>query len=315
MPAQKSSVQKSMRKPKMPINMKALRDQGKIYGAKSVADSCVTLQESLDIVPNPSNHAYFLDSMKDGLICLDIEPKCPAEIKEHLLTLPFIYGEISLSGKGCHLFFPLPDNYSDYPDAMKKVALKHEQGFYEILMCHWVTFTRNMIPTPQTFNQQDRNNLSAFYASLASQAVKSIKADSLNLNPDNIDLSKIPGSDVMIDYLKNLTYPKNPEDFGGDQSRYEYGYMAFLYGEMMNFSRIAMIQNAMEDAGREVKEPAFLCDYEADEEAVMLYKALLEHVEQGKLPKRDKHYEYRYDMPWLLYYASKYVQEARAKRK
>ena len=135
-------------KDKTPINTRELMTTGRIWGAHEISDDClVTLEELKGFLPNATNNAFYLKAQIDGLLVLDIEKTCPPEIAAKLLGISdTLYSELSMSGKGYHLLLPLPSNFWDFPIATGKKVLKEEHGYYEILLDHWVTFTRNEVP-------------------------------------------------------------------------------------------------------------------------------------------------------------------------
>ena len=65
--------------------------------------ACGTLQDVCEIAPCWPNVTYWLDSAIDQVFAVDIEPTCPDDIKQKFLQTNFIYGEVSMSGKGYHL--------------------------------------------------------------------------------------------------------------------------------------------------------------------------------------------------------------------
>src|SRR5699024_2889070 len=106
------------------------------------------LNELVDFLPNAANHALRLNALVDRVAVLDIEKTCPDELKEALCRLPALYRERSMSGQGVHLVLPLPDSFEDFRDAAAKRVVKGPHGWYEILLGHYVTFTRDVLPEP-----------------------------------------------------------------------------------------------------------------------------------------------------------------------
>ena len=122
--------------------MNILRTQGKVVGAsfKDGNMPLVDLYDVRNILPNATNAAYSLNQALDDFIVLDIEPRCPIEIRDTLLTLPYEYAELSMSGAGFHLIFRKPaTKYEEI--LMSKPAIREENGYYEFLLTHYVTFT------------------------------------------------------------------------------------------------------------------------------------------------------------------------------
>ena len=269
-------------KNKRPIDMHKLKDYGEIRGAEFTDDrSLMTLTELCDFMPDATNHAFYLDALTDGFVVLDVEPKCPDEIKQKMLSLPYLYGEVSMSGKGLHLVFLLPECINDYPAALKKIVFKEENGYYEILLNHYVTFTRRAI-TPY-FNIPDKSNENAFidlFRQMASEQ-KEVHRDDVYVN--GMEPKDIPMQGFILDMLSHQHYRKTPKDFAGDMSKYEYAHIGFLYYNLKMLLKVDMIQ----------KENY---NYTEQEKAWLLY-----YVAQDKIPYRAKHDELRYGLPWLLY--------------
>lgn len=261
---------------KRPIDMFELKTFGKIVGAQFTDEkSLMDLNELISLLPEIPNHAYYLDSMTDDIVMLDIESKCPDDIKEKLLMLPYLYGETSLSGQGYHLIFKLPKCISKYPIAQKKIVFKEEHGYYEILLNHWVTFTRNMLP-PST---HQNNHFEKLFESMASKQKEVIRS---NFNVDT-DKPDIPDEDEIISIMNLKPYAKTPEDFNYDTSRFEFGYTGFMNYRMEVVLKI--------DRFRKHK-------YTESEKVWLLYEAV-----KTNIPYRDKHEETRNNMPWLMYIA------------
>lgn len=267
-------------KDKKPIDMFAYKYRQQITGALFTDNkSLVSLPELCELIPNARNNAYFMDSIVDKFVVLDIEPICPDTIKQKLLKTKYVYGEISMSGKGYHLIYPLPNCFSKYPIAQKKIVIKEEHGYYEILLQHYVTFTRNMLP-----DATGGEDFEKIFEELASTQKETIRKniDVQELKPNDIPLEK----DILIT-LNHLDYNKTPIDFYNDMSKYEYGFMGFLYYKLKK-------QLALQD----YKEHK----YSDNEKAWLLYT-----VAKNKIPKRQKHDEYRNNLPWLLYLASEII--------
>lgn len=267
-------------KDKKPIDMFAYKYRQQITGALFTDNkSLVSLPELCELIPNARNNAYFMDSIVDKFVVLDIEPICPDAIKQKLLKTKYVYGEISMSGKGYHLIYPLPNCFSKYPIAQKKIVMKEEHGYYEILLQHYVTFTRNMLP--DATGGEDFEKIFEELASIQKETIRK-DIDVQELKPNNIPLEK----DILIT-LNHLDYNKTPIDFHNDMSKYEYGFMGFLYYKLKK-------QLALQD----YKEHK----YSDNEKAWLLYT-----VAKNKIPKRQKHNEYRNNLPWLLYLASEII--------
>lgn len=271
---------------KRPIDMKAWIYEKRIYGASMDGNinPCVSLPDLCHAIPNAANHAYYLNAIADKFVVMDIEPKCPDDIKQKLLNTNYIYGEVSLSGNGYHLIYPLPECFSDYPVAQKKIVMKEEHGYYEILLNHWVTFTRNMIEPAQSQNDTFENIFRELAA--AQKEVVRTDIDIESLKPENI-----PKSDYLLEILSHCAYHKTPADFNDDISKYEYGHIGFLHYNLNRLLNVSHVKAAH--------------DYTANERVWLLYTAA-----KAKIPYRSKHDECRDNLPWLLYLSREIVAKS-----
>lgn len=276
---------------KMPLDMRGLLDEGVIRGAYERDETCLaTLDEILRRIPDVANHAFYLDAQVDGYIVIDIEKTCPVEVSARLLQLPFLYGELSMSGLGYHLVMPLPTNMSEYEIALTKRVLREEHGYYELLLEHYVTFTRSPIPA-EHFERARRlapggAQWDDVYAELASQATENISA---SIEIDELK-PEIPFEDAILDIICRQPYKRTLADFHHDHSRYEFGLMGYLY------NRLAPVVEETVIGERH--------DYTESERAWLIYLAAVEILEH-----RDKHDELRNGLPLLLNTASSIVAD------
>lgn len=193
-----------------------------IKGAKYQDErSLGTYYELEEHIPNHANATYYYQMNNEDYLFLDIEPKCPDNIKKHLLQLPYVYGETSMSGKGIHLLIPKPNNINDYPDALIKTQLKEDHGYYELLVNHYATFTGKEIPLPNKINDFTEK----LYQSLAQKAVatKSIEL----MDSEEIDIEDIPYHNEIIELVMRKTFEKELKDYNDDYSKYEFGIMNY----------------------------------------------------------------------------------------
>lgn len=261
---------------KKPIDMGALRVEQKLVGCLNYEDSTVTIRELLELIPNASNHAYRLDSDRDGYVCLDIEPSCPENIKKKLLQLNYVYGETSLSGKGLHLFFEEPDIIQKYPEALKKTVLKEKHKYYEVLRDHTVTFTRNVLRRPK-----GTKDFAELYEKLCKEVKPTVikEFDYTSIEPE------IERFDEIAMYLIQSTsqYTKTVDYFHGDHSALEFGFFAFVYRRLNNLLSTGLFKDTQ---------------YDDNQRMWILYLVCKDHL---PFPHRKKHDEQRAGMPWLLY--------------
>lgn len=81
---------------------------------------------------------------------LDIEASATEETRKMFEGLPQIFSEVSMSGKGVHVFFPLMSGFACNDPIWSKVycecvSLKSDDNTWEILLSQDVTFTGNII--------------------------------------------------------------------------------------------------------------------------------------------------------------------------
>lgn len=274
---------------KAPIDMRQLLDgtdvKGRrLRGAWSRDEQClVTLDELSDRMPAAANTAFYLQAATDGLVVIDIEPGCPPEVAADLLALPgMIYTEESMSGRGYHLVAPLPSNFSRFPIAAGKKVLRHEKGWYEILIEHWITFTRRPIRSvPDAPETAEFTSVEDLYTALAEKARRSAAA-ALDVHTA-VELPNIPHRDRIVTKIVALATHrmKTPEDFDHDLSRYEFSVLGTLYHQMLG-----VIVSYMQFENLR---------FSTSDQAWLLYQAATEILEP-----RPKHNERRNGRPFLL---------------
>lgn len=275
---------------KVPIDMTdLLLSNGRaIHGAltkKEGHNPFVDLNTLMYYLPNAKNNAFSLDAKTDGVMVLDIEPKCPKAIADKLLQLPAYYGEFSMSGKGYHLILPVPKEYEEVYSC--SVAVKEEHGYYEFLCNHCVTFTRNIIPAGYVPNigQGSYQDYVDLWCELAS------KVD-LNKKDISLDVLSEEEETKWTDYIQKIlqseakAYKKEPSDFEDDMSRYEHGYTGHVYYVLLNVLKSLKVF------------------YTKSEMIWEVYRATSELI-----PYRDKHDTIHDGMPWLLYQSAVIVNK------
>ena len=276
---------------KMPIDMYTFINKGIISGAVYNNElSLVTLDALNQAIPNAAVYTYYMDALIDNFVVLDIEPKCPDEIKESLLNMKCLYAETSMSGKGIHMIFKAPMNvFKQYPSAKEKTAMKEEHGYYEILLNHYITFTGNQIPDANIADSDDDFN--KLFEDLAKEQRTITKTD---VTIEEVPEVNTKHAKTILSVLTGCTrgYNKKPEDFFNDMSKYEFSYTAYLQHKLDNILDVPTIK----------KDPHVYTDAE---KAWFLYK-----VTSEKLPYRPKHDEKRNGVPWLLYLAFEVLAKA-----
>lgn len=260
------------------------RHEGPLRGAFRLDSTCLMdLDELTAAVPLAANVAYRLQSSTDGVVVLDVEPDCPPEVSAALLAIPgALYSEVSMSGHGYHLLFPLPSNAAEFPDAADKAVLREEHGWYEVLLDHWVTFTRTPVPSSVVAAPSGGtpSTLDALYASLAALAKPSPLVSPAVLGTDGSP--DLPMEDWIVEQTLEDARPrlKTPDAFGNDMSRWEFSTLGILSGSM----HLPLV--SARSLGNE---------YSGSDEAWLLYRAASQ-----VLPHRPKHDTTRNGRPFLL---------------
>ncbi|MFE4335415.1 hypothetical protein ACFRQM_40220 [Streptomyces sp. NPDC056831] len=277
------------------------RHAGSLRGAFALDETCLlSLDELTAAIPNAANTAFYLQAQTDGLLVLDIEPDCPPRIATDLLRLPgVLYSELSMSGRGFHLVMPMPQNFHDFPVAAGKRVLREEHGWYELLLDHWATFTRQPVPDRIVAHVDAATAAPAFtsiddlYAQLAAKARESPGASATTVDTAE-DMPDIPYSLAIVEQtLASARHQlRDPGDFNHDMSRWEFSVLASLYGWMRTQLRAYS---------------ALGVEYSAGDTAWLLYKAALDVI-----PVRPKHSQRRNGRPFLLDRAAALVADREA---
>lgn len=269
-------------KDKMPIDIKDLAYRNRLHGATFNNEiSLGTLDFLHQTIPEAANYAFYLDALEDNFVVLDIEPKCPDDIRQSLTDMPCLYCETSMSGRGVHMVFRLPEDIlNQHPDARQKVVFKENHGYYEILLNHYVTFTANQIPA---VIGEDDTEFRKLFEQMASHQKLTVKAD---INAELLETVDAPHADLILNILRNYKgmYKKTLADFNDDNSKYEFAYIAYLNYRLGLLTDIPSLKQQHE--------------YTDSEKAWFLYTVATEY-----LPSRPKHEEQRNGMPWLYYLA------------
>lgn len=297
---------------KAPIDVRHLIDgcgpgcqhPGSVRGAWSISPSClVDLAELTSTVPNASNVAFYIQAQSDGLMVVDIEPSCPRAKKLELLQLPgIVYTELSMSGEGLHLLVPVPANFHDHPVAAGKRVLRHHEGWYEILLDHWVTFTRRPVPGAMVAEQcastqgREFTSVDELYARLATQARRTSSTSATAVLTNGAMPASIPYAETIVRFVlaTDLESLDDPERFDHDLSRWEFSVLARLH------SRLEAGQRLYQDIG---------VVYTPGDTAWLLYRAAVQVI-----PSRPKHAQTRNGRPFLLDRAAALVAEREADR-
>lgn len=275
-------------KDKMPIDMYELMYNKRIRGAQYSDNLSLTSLEKLNsVMPAAANYAYYLNAPVDGFVVLDIEPKCPKELRQKLMTMDALYVEKSMSGKGIHMVFKYPyDIIAKYPNAAEKIVFKEpENGSYEILINHYVTFTGNALEYEIDPNIEKMSFTELFEEMAAMQ--KSVQVNNVDfeeLKP--VETGQIERVFELLRYAAD-TWRKTPEDFTNqlgevDNSKYEFAYIGYLYDKLNTITKVSAI----------AEDHTY-----TDEEKVWIIYSIAKDV----IPYREKHDSYRNGQPWLVY--------------
>lgn len=287
-----------------------------VHGAR-VADAdtqLLTLDELTAAVPNARNVATHLDGRSSGLLVLDIEPNCPPEVTDQLLRLvtgntaspqpQAVYSEISGSGRGYHLLLPLPENLAYFPRASNATKLQHPQRWYEVLLYHWVTFSRRPIPAQRLAAaaaepKGEMLTWEGVFAQLVEIAPGS--AATCNGTPGQFDQALAGSGDLelagmeaevaraVVDYLSHEDAKDLAGDFHGDTSRWE----------MSRLIRIAAVAQSKLDVRLAINRITGAGAHTPEEEEQQLLR-VVHHVAREMLPPRTKHDERRSGVSYLL---------------
>ena len=218
-------------KDKMPVSMAGLASN-RFFGARNDhPEDKVTLDELTERYPDATNCAFRFFAHDTGYVVIDIEPTATDETKAALLELPWEYAETSMSGCGLHLLVPLPrDLAAEFPNAFLKPAMKAEDGTWEVLTRHWVTFTRNAL----TGVKPGTRDVAETLRPLAKRADIVVRAIDLGELPKFTD---IPFADYFRDQMTQQTFNKSLEDYAGDRSRYDSAMATFYASALLRLER------------------------------------------------------------------------------
>lgn len=285
---------------KMPIDVFQARYKGVISGCNiETPGSTTTLKGLFEMAREqgaqyPANAAFYLDVLRDNIVILDVEPSCPIDLQREFLKMEYLYAERSMSGKGLHLMFEVPENFNDFPDAANKVKIRDAQGRWEILLNHWVTFTGNRVGGVAASVAQNKvKTIEDVYAKLAKEQKRTSEKlnDFTDFDPEE-SIQEIPHGEELVEnlvYEKSQQYKKTLDDFNGDHSRYEYGFLGFKFNRLLILTR----------NHRSFNDHA----YSPEELITLLYAVAVECI-----PHRNKHDEERQGMPFLMWRAKDLVE-------
>lgn len=277
-----------------------------VHGAQiaNAQKQLVTLPELTAGLPNAANAAYYLDWFQTRVVVLDIEKDCPPELTDQLIAsfilpglngrpAPALYHEVSMSGRGYHIVLPAPTNINQYRIAASKPKIQHPQKWYEILFCHWITFTRVPIPTDRYTTiapDTPRCNLEGVLAQLIElNPAANAPAPVIDKGPVTTTLS--PRAAEILKALQQ-TRPYDivePDSYSNDLSKYEMAQMYRLATAACRMYRTrAVIDQRL---GTATPSP---------EQTHTDITAITHALARQELPHREKHDRLRSGLPFLL---------------
>ena len=165
--------------------------------------------------------------------------------------------------------------------------MQDEDRYYEILINHWVTFTRNMIEPPA----EPEGSISTWFNKLAeNENQKMIDFDASEF--EIVDPNDIPEYMFLYENTKKRTsYNKTLSEFKNDHSRYEFGYAGHIVAVLW---KILSLSNILR-TGHE---------YTVSEKAQIAYDVFVDLI-----PHRSKHDSKRGNVPYLMYIIQIQVQK------
>lgn len=307
-------------KNKRPIDIRHLFDTGSVRGASFTysdgtprPNPLVNLTTLITQLPDAANHAFMLNAYDDQCVIIDIEPDCDPILRDELLELmpASLYTELSMSGKGYHLVMPAPQALLDnYLIAQTKTALKSGKDF-EILINHWVTFTRKAITyTGTTTYDEALTKWQQLWDTHASQATTTTTAriqshatteyildEDVDPKQYHVDQTIIHNiTEAFADYLAASPHVKTLADFDHDHSRFE-------FSRFMVITRLSYKELFNDHLTRHSFPYITSHDINLTQLTRIVY-----HVARDVLDYRPKHDEVRSGLPYLLYVAINAVE-------
>ncbi|MCL6663488.1 hypothetical protein [Paenibacillus amylolyticus] len=317
---------------KRPVNAKVLLETYEVYNAKLGENKewpLVTLPE-LDADENLEcvNRAYRLRARENRVIAIDVEPIAPDWMKHQVLHFPAQYTELSKNG-GVHALILVPeylindDNRYLFDDlsVFKEPVPKDKNGkdmrsaYFEVIFNdHYLTFTKRMLTgkpcadyenDPVAVQILESFLIKIFEMDYKKKAEREI-ARQYRIDMIDRELDEQKQADIRLfldmeifDKARAKSIERKTHDFGGDASRYEMSVANGIAFYVIRNHNIALDT----DSTRELAESLSEKDL-----AYAIYLML-----QGAVPPREKHDEYRNDMPWLLFTSKRAYEYVKAK--
>lgn len=319
---------------KRPIHARDFLDTGHVHNVRFDGDHPLVTLHALDADKNLDavNRAYRLRARENRVMMIDVEPSAPDVMKEQVLAFPAHYTELSKNG-GVHLLIRVPDDlitdanrylFDDLSVFKEPVPKNHEgkqtrQAHYEVILNdHFITFTKKMDtekPVADFLHDDDaREKLRAFLDDIVALDAERkhererAKAYRVQLLEDSLDDERQADVKAFIqlrafEVAREQAGEKAPDDYGGDNSRYEMGVANSLASQVIKTHRLSLDTQSFRELAERLGE----------QELIYATYILLEEI----VPYRDKHDEERDGLPWLLYTAKRayeYMKAQNAKR-
>lgn len=316
-------------KDKRPIDAKVFLETDAIEDAYLEGPSpLVTLtQLDADNRLQAVNRAYRLHAKDNRVIAIDVEPEATDQMKEMVLNFPAHYTELSMNG-GVHLFIMVPEDLVDDSNrymfdelsVFKEPVPKGDTRpahFEVIFNDHYITFTKRMLTQKPCVNYatdpQAKAQLKSFLDNIVALDVQRRKDRELakqykveifdnSMNPEQLERIEQFTSLTALDRPKQQASEKQASDYGGDHSRYEMSTATSIAAHVIKVHRMAKGTLSFSELASKLKEPDLI---------YAIYTIILDI-----LPYREKHDEYRDDLPWLMYTskgAYEYIKAQNAK--
>lgn len=317
---------------KRPVNAKVLLETYELFNAKLDANKewpLVKLPE-LDADENLDgvNRAYRLRARENRVIAIDVEPIAPQWMKHQVLHFPAQYTELSKNG-GVHALILVPESFInddnrymfDDLSVFKEPVPKDENGkdlrpaFFEVIFNdHYITFTKRMLTEKPSADYENdpaaRQFLVSFLTNIRDMDLKRraereiVKQYQIEMIDKVLDPKKQADINAFLemeifDEAKAESNERKPNDFAGDASRFEISIAnGIAYYVIQNHKRAIY-----EESSRELAESLSESDL-----AYAIYLML-----KNVVPYREKHDQFRNDMPWLLYISKNAYEFKKAK--
>ena len=220
-------------KDKIPIDINHLlfgTTEPKIRGASYRDERCLNTYQTVSDIVDPSQYlTYFINAQNEDFLLIDIEPSAPTKLKNWMLNnIPFVYGELSQSGNGYHLVVPKPKSFDDFPTKTTKPSFKNKKKDFEILLNHYITFTKKEIPLPK--NPKPIEHIDQMFRLIAKKQLDTVVSKPID------EIPEIPKLDTIVEYLNRCKIKTDinsdyftKSDGTQDMSQYEFSVMSEYY--------------------------------------------------------------------------------------